>query len=80
MGLPRHRRVTGASACRSGKRRIAERHDDRSLQLRRPSLSEIISHAIWLHFGFPLGLRYVKDPSAGRRVSRLNDASRRLAG
>jgi len=30
--------------------------------------AEVISHAVWLYFRFPLSLRHVEDLLAGRRI------------
>jgi transposase-like protein len=37
--------------------------------------TEIISHAVWLYFRFPLGLRMVEGPCDARRVPMIGDHS-----
>src|SRR5205823_15057410 len=41
--------------------------------------SEIISHAVWLHFRFPLGLRMVEELLAARRIIVSHETVRQWA-
>jgi len=60
----RHGQLGGRSACNNGTARVGGQDGTaRYSKPRRLSLlpAEIISHAVWLYFRFPLSLRMVDD-------------------